>query len=181
MPENIEEVFRDAKLTLFPNKSGDLKTDCSCPDWSNPCKHIAAVYYLLGEKFDRDPFLIFKLRGMEQKTLVGLLGGQPVAKIKSSNKRGLSESGFPQKEESILPPEPLPTDPKTFWEQSGADDILGEVSIPPVVAALPKRLGNFPFWRAEQNFLSAMEDIYCKASPGGMDVFLGELTTTKKD
>ena len=44
----------------FPRKLGDLKTDCSCPDWSNPCKHIAAVYYLLGEEFDRDPFLLFR-------------------------------------------------------------------------------------------------------------------------
>ena len=60
MPENIEEAFKDVGLSLFPNKGSDLETDCSCPDWSNPCKHVAAVYYLLGEEFDRDPFLILK-------------------------------------------------------------------------------------------------------------------------
>lgn len=59
MPAEIEQAFRDAKVSLFPERLGDLKTDCSCPDWSNPCKHIAAVYYLLGEEFDRDPFLDF--------------------------------------------------------------------------------------------------------------------------
>ena len=48
--------------SLFPDKRGDLQTDCSCPDWANPCKHIAAVYYLLGERFDQDPFLLFELR-----------------------------------------------------------------------------------------------------------------------
>ena len=58
---------------LFPRNCKDLQTKCSCPDWSNPCKHIAAVYYLLGEEFDRDPFLIFKLRGMSREELVGLL------------------------------------------------------------------------------------------------------------
>ncbi len=48
MPDDIEQVFTDAKIPLFPREHRDLKTDCSCPDWSNPCKHIAAVYYLLG-------------------------------------------------------------------------------------------------------------------------------------
>ena len=182
MPENIEEAFQDAKLTLFPNKRGDLNTNCSCPDWSNPCKHIAAVYYLLGEEFDRDPFLIFKLRGMEQKELIGLLGGQQAAKKISRSKKGLAEPVLPQKEEPAPLPEPLPADPETFWGQAAtADDLLGEVSIPPVAAALPKRLGNFPFWRAEENFLSVMEESYREASPVGMDVFLGEQETTTKD
>jgi len=59
MPEDIEKAFKGVGLSLFPEKLRDLKTDCSCPDWSNPCKHIAAVYYLLREEFDRDPFMIF--------------------------------------------------------------------------------------------------------------------------
>ena len=50
-----------------------MKTRCSCPDSSNPCKHIAAVYYLLGEEFDRDPFLIFALRGMSREALMARL------------------------------------------------------------------------------------------------------------
>ena len=73
MPQDVEEVFRSVGVKLFPEKLQDLQTNCSCPDWSNPCKHIAAVYYLLGEEFDRDPFLIFKLRGMGREEVVGLL------------------------------------------------------------------------------------------------------------
>ncbi len=73
MPQDIEQAFEKAGLSLFPKKSGDLETNCSCPDWSNPCKHIAAVYYLLGEEFDRDPFLLFKLRGMNREEFIGLL------------------------------------------------------------------------------------------------------------
>src|SRR6266404_4194850 len=64
MPHEIEDVFRSAGVSLFPEKRNDLTTECSCPDPVNPCKHIAAVYYLLGEEFDRDPFLIFQLRGI---------------------------------------------------------------------------------------------------------------------
>ena len=49
MPDNIEECFRAVGLSMFPNRRDDLETECSCPDWSNPCKHVAAVYLLLGE------------------------------------------------------------------------------------------------------------------------------------
>ena len=71
MPDNIEETFTSVGLSMFPNRRDDLETDCSCPDWSNPCKHIAAVYLLLGEEFDRDPFLIFRMRGMDREDLLG--------------------------------------------------------------------------------------------------------------
>src|SRR3990172_12645616 len=63
MPQNIEEAFDATGMSLFPESSKDIKTDCSCPDSANPCKHIAAVYYILAEEFDRDPFMLFKLRG----------------------------------------------------------------------------------------------------------------------
>lgn len=166
MPENIEEAFKAAGLSLFPGKSKDLVTACSCPDWSNPCKHIAAVYYLLGEEFDRDPFLIFKLRGMTREKLVALLGATAPAPPKPEAAAAAEAEG---------PPEPLPAEPGAFW---GAEDAtaatLGEVAIPPIAAALPKRLGSFPFWRAEQAFLDAMEAAYAAASPAALAVILGE-------
>ncbi len=164
MPENIEDAFNAAGLSLFPGKSKDLVTDCSCPDWSNPCKHIAAVYYLLGEEFDRDPFLIFKLRGMTRERLITLLGAKAPAQPK------------PEAASEPAPAaEPLPADAGAFW---GADDAktitLGEVRIPPIAAALPRRLGSFPFWRGGEGFLDAMEAIYAIASPAGLAVLLGE-------
>ena len=169
MPENIEDAFQAAGLSLFPGKSRDLQTDCSCPDWSNPCKHIAAVYYLLGEEFDRDPFLIFRLRGLTREALVGLIGRKEKPKGKPRRTRAAPEQpGEP-------PPavEPLPTEPEAFWRAASAPaDLLGEVHVPPIAAALPRRLGSFPFWRAGENFLEAMERFYRTASPAGMDVFL---------
>ncbi|MCO5380740.1 MAG: SWIM zinc finger family protein [Methanosarcina barkeri] len=74
MPEDIDSAFKEIGLSIFPETLDDLETDCSCPDWSNPCKHIAAVYYLLGEEFDRDPFLIFKLRGVDMDEFMSILG-----------------------------------------------------------------------------------------------------------
>jgi uncharacterized Zn finger protein len=134
MPQDIEEVFRNASVPLFPETSRDLETDCSCPDWSNPCKHIAAVYYLLGEEFDRNPFLIFKLRGHTREELVS----------------GMKVPAAPAGPVPTLPGEPLPADPTVFWHGAPVpDDLYGEVQIPQVHAALPKRLGHFPFWRSE--------------------------------
>lgn len=163
MPENIEEAFKKARLALFPEKSRDLATDCSCPDWSNPCKHIAAVYYLLGEEFDRDPFLIFKLRGMERRRFIELLGARGAKPAKKTR--------APEAQSPV----PLSAEPEAFWGNPGATDLdLGEVSIPPVSAALLKRLGNFPLWRAEEGLLQALEPLYAAAAPAGLKVVLGE-------
>ncbi len=73
MPHEIEDAFAAAGLSLFPARAHDLHTACSCPDWENPCKHIAAVYYLLAEAFDRDPFLIFAWRGRPRERLLAEL------------------------------------------------------------------------------------------------------------
>lgn len=173
MPEDIEKAFKGTGLSLFPEKLKDLKTECSCPDWSNPCKHIAAVYYLLGEEFDRDPFLIFKLRGMGREELVGLLDK---ASDKTITRRARHKpTPSHEEEERGLLSEPLNSDVSKFWSGGSVpDDLLGELLIPPFPAALPKRLGNFPFWRSEERFLDAIEPIYVQASLQGMNVFLGE-------
>jgi uncharacterized Zn finger protein len=174
MPQDIEQLFQKVGLSLFPEKLRDLETDCSCPDWSNPCKHIAAAYYLLGEEFDRDPFLLFKLRGLSREELLEELGRtqeKPSAKKKTSKK---AVSVTVDKKEKP-PGEPLPVDPAIFWGKgSPADDVIDEVQTPPVSAALPKRLGNFPFWRGEVRFMDALEPIYRQASQRGLEVVLGE-------
>jgi uncharacterized Zn finger protein len=173
MPQDIEKVFEEVQLSLFPEKLRDLTTDCSCPDWSNPCKHIAAVYYLLGEEFDRDPFLIFKLRGLSREELLELLGGTGErGNRKNSRHKAHATEAAPIEEK---PAEPLPTDPAAFWAMGNLpDDLFGDVRTPPVVAALPKRLGNFPFWRGEERFLDALEPVYRQAAQRGIDTFLGE-------
>jgi uncharacterized Zn finger protein len=167
MPEDVEKAFEKAGLSLFPARRRDLTTVCSCPDWSNPCKHIAAVYYLLGEEFDRDPFLVFKLRGMAREELVGLLGALP----SPGEARGAEA---PLDEGAPAPPEPLRPDPDAFWAGGGLPaDPFGEVSVPATPAALVRRLGRFPFWRGTASLIETVEPVYAQASPRGLDVFLG--------
>jgi uncharacterized Zn finger protein len=115
IPEDIEQVFLDLELSLFPSANGDLKTACSCPDQANPCKHIAAVYYLLGEEFDRDPFLIFRLRGIERGELVDAIRDVAVAHGTSlSTGReadAVAEEAPPPEVEEVREPAETPEEP----------------------------------------------------------------------
>lgn len=179
MPENIEDVFKELKLTLFPDKLKDIETDCSCPDWSNPCKHIAAVYYLLGEEFDRDPFLIFKLRGMDRDELLGIMDVSSVPDDIALDEC-LTESGQEQEAGALFPPEPLPCDPELFWRHvKSSDSDATEVSIPTSPGAQVKKLGGFPLWRGQENFLEFLQKVYAKASPLGLEIFLGQNRTNE--
>lgn len=73
MPEDIEDAFASVGLSLFPASAGALSLDCTCPDWSVPCKHIAAAFYLLAESFDEDPFGILAWRGRTRADLLETL------------------------------------------------------------------------------------------------------------
>lgn len=157
MPQEIETVFGEAGVSLFPARLDDLQTECSCPDWSNPCKHIAAVYYLLGEEFDRDPFLIFRLRGMDRPKLMKALGAtaRPAAPPPAAG-------------------EPLPPDPAAFWGGPVPDDVVGAISEPPVAAGALRRLGKFPFWRGDRPLVEMLEPVYRSAREAGVRAVVGD-------
>jgi uncharacterized Zn finger protein len=163
LPRDIEALFRGLGLTLFPGKRDDLSTSCSCPDWSNPCKHIAAAYYLLGEEFDRDPFLILALRGLARDDLLARLARAAVANEPEA-------AG-----QEPAPTEPLSADLNVFWGSAGTlpEEPWGAVEVPREHAALPARLGAFPFWRGDAPFLESLAGVYQAASPRGLDVLLG--------
>jgi uncharacterized Zn finger protein len=75
MPHEIEEVFADCGTPLFPKLADDLDMRCSCPDWGVPCKHLAAVCYVLAEAFDADPFGMLAWRGKGRDDLLSALRG----------------------------------------------------------------------------------------------------------
>jgi uncharacterized Zn finger protein len=73
MPADIERAFAASGKRLFPFKLQEVRSECSCPDKANPCKHISAVYYLMGDRFSEDPFVLFQLRGRTRSQLLGEL------------------------------------------------------------------------------------------------------------
>jgi uncharacterized Zn finger protein len=82
MPAEIEEIFASCGTPLFPRSAADLDMHCSCPDWGVPCKHLAAVCYVLAEAFDDDPFEMLAWRGRSRSALLAALrqaGPRPAA------------------------------------------------------------------------------------------------------
>jgi len=63
-PTELVELFTDKGDGLFPSPK-EIKFSCSCPDWATMCKHVAAVLYGIGARFDEDPTLFFLLRDIE--------------------------------------------------------------------------------------------------------------------
>jgi len=148
MPQDIEQAFEKAKVSLFPSNRRDLQTDCSCPDYSNPCKHIAATHYILGERFDEDPFLIFRLRGRTQEQVM-----QELRKRRAGGDEAVEEEAE-EAEVAISLEEQI----VNFWDVRAPLDGFA-VSIRPSAIEMPllKRLGeaNFVPEPGIQGWLSA--------------------------
>jgi uncharacterized Zn finger protein len=100
MPHEIEEVFADCGTPLFPRQASDLDMRCSCPDWEVPCKHLAAVCYVLAEEFDRDPFAMLAWRGKARDELLAALREirsrrpGPARRPGSAQRAGLGRDGL---------------------------------------------------------------------------------------
>lgn len=73
VPPELEAVFDDAGVALLPVKWSDMRASCSCPDWENPCKHLAATLYLFADRLDADPWLLLAWRGRTREQLLAHL------------------------------------------------------------------------------------------------------------
>jgi len=164
MPDNIEDAFSTLGLHLLPHQRSDFKTRCSCPDSSNPCKHIAGVYYLLAAKLDRDPFLLFELRGLSRTDLHAELAKSPLGMALSQELA--AEQSTPTPAESYYTK--LDTiaasdvSLKDFWQ--GSKRLLAAIEPETqnsVSAIVIKKQGDFPaFWHKDSSFIATMEELY---------------------
>lgn len=160
MPVNIEEAFDEAGQSLFPESKKELDTYCSCPDWANPCKHIAAVYYLLAEQFDEDPFLLFVLRGRTKEEIVKTLRGKRVKAL----------PGEIPTSERISDSLPLEECLDTFWEAGEALTSFVTNPVVPQENVILKRLGDAPFTVNGENVTSLLSKVYDTVSAAALQM-----------
>jgi uncharacterized Zn finger protein len=164
MPDRIEEVFAAEDLLLLPHSQRDFATSCSCPDYENPCKHIAGVYYLLAAALDRDPFLLFALRGLDRQKLQDELVKTPLGQILAAALEPDALPPAPVESFYTRPtPEPATSLPshREFW--IGAKRLPAPPSPPQVrvPALLVKKQGDYPaFWHKDGSFIGVMEELY---------------------
>jgi uncharacterized Zn finger protein len=103
MPRAIDEVFVEVGVTLFPKNRADLRTSCTCPDWGDPCKHVAATHYVLGEALDRDPLLLFELRGRTKDQVLDALRAARLGVGEAPAIKGRASKGAPEGPASEVP------------------------------------------------------------------------------
>ncbi|MBD2328136.1 metal-binding protein [Alkalinema sp. FACHB-956] len=153
MPQNIEEVFISNGLSLFPFSKFDIHSHCNCPDPVNPCKHIGAVYYLLGDRFSEDPFVLFQLRGRTKDSILEAL----------RQRRQTESSPTPTPE-----PAAEPWSIAQFWHYTEQLDPSLVVIAPSSGETLLDILGEIPFPQDQisteqrQALLAHLKDLYAQ-------------------
>ena len=93
--DEIMSVVTDPADGLFP-KLREIQLDCSCPDWADMCKHLAAILYGVGAKLDHQPELLFRLRGVDHRELIDESAVTPAIEggSRSSRRRTLAPSAL---------------------------------------------------------------------------------------
>lgn len=138
MPPNIEDVFAASGLRLFPFNLSEVRSRCSCPDKANPCKHVSAIYYLLGDRFREDPFVIFQLRGRTRSQILAALQEKRL----SSEANAVGDSAAVV-QDNLTPLTPINLD--RYWRYDAPLDSALVVIAPPTEANTPLDiLGTFP-------------------------------------
>ena len=163
MPQNIEEVFAANGLRLFPFTLDDIHAKCDCPDKARVCKHIAAVYYLLGDRFSDDPFLLFQLRGRTKEKILEEL----------RQKRGKSEDDKVTEAEKIQDKELFGNSPfitsatqenikiEQFWEYNQQlDSSLVVITPSPSNETVLDVLGQIPLGASTDIVMNYFQKIY---------------------
>ena len=86
----MERVCKEAD-GLFPTPQ-EIAMSCSCPDWADMCKHVAAALYGVGARLDADPDLLFTLRGVDRAELVSTVGADlPLTRTAAASDRLLAD------------------------------------------------------------------------------------------
>jgi uncharacterized Zn finger protein len=159
MAREVEDVFRRARVPLFPQSGRDFDADCSCPDIADVCKHIAAVHYILAEQFDRDPFMIFALRGRSRDEVLSAL----------RRARGGQAPQAPAPREPAAEAEPLLAE--GFWSLGPAFTGIRVAPVPPAVdLSVLRRLGDPPFARGRPERMQRLQAIYQAVSARALDL-----------
>jgi uncharacterized Zn finger protein len=141
MPHEIEDVFAEAGTPLFPRHASDLDMRCSCPDWGVPCKHLAAVCYVLAEEFDRDPFAMLAWRGKARDDLLAALREIQATPAGSGGPAAGSGTARPILD---VPARPLAEELESFWSPGLSPARLRALTAAPAPAAPDLLLRMFP-------------------------------------
>lgn len=160
MPADIEKVLADAKLSLLPRSYEELRASCTCPDAANPCKHTAAVYYVLAERLDEDPFALFTLRGRTREELIENLRGR---RAKAAGGAALAPRTAAADTTDAHEPPPLAELVDSFWSSGPG---LDELQLTPLASEAPdaliRQLGPAPVTAGGRDLGDVLASLYAR-------------------
>ena len=105
LPPELHQAALKAGISLFPQHWDELRGMCSCPDYALPCKHMAAVFFVVAHEIDKDPLMVFTLRGFDLS--------------KELEKQGITRAGETDRDIVTI---------KTIQQPLGEHDPFGEVA-----------------------------------------------------
>jgi uncharacterized Zn finger protein len=151
---------------------------CTCREWAVPCKHVAAVHYALAAELDRDPFLLFRLRGRTREELTAALRARRVGLGGSGGATTTSASDAPDADDSPAAPdvaeENLSVD--AFWQAGpDLDDLHFEIRPPDIEGAVLRLLGPPPAAGPHDELYSRLHALYRVASASVRDAALADV------
>jgi uncharacterized Zn finger protein len=174
LPAEVVQLCDSAEAPLFPSHPDEIVMRCSCPDWAVPCKHVAAVHYALAAELDRDPFLLFRLRGRTRDELTAALR----ARRGSFGSAGAAKAAA---NSAAAPPDVVPQDADEisadrFWDCGAELDALHfEIRPPDVPGAILRLLGRPPGWGGQDELFDTLHDLYAVASASVRDAAFADL------
>jgi len=146
MPQNIEYVFTSNGLSLFPFTLSDVHSKCSCPDKANPCKHVGAIYYQLGDRFSEDPFVLFQLRGRTKEQIISDL-----RKLRSTNNDQTQLIPEINNNQQPTTNKEYPVNMNSFWQYNEPLESSLVVIAPSSSETILDVLGSIPLAKEEEN------------------------------
>ena len=194
MPESIEKVFIKNGLNLFPFNLSDIRSNCSCPDKANPCKHIGAIYYQLADRFSEDPFVIFQLRGRTKSQILAelrqlrsqstSLSIEKTKNIEETSRAIASDSVFLEEtnqstktsKKSKPSKDEIFTQIEKFWQyDQPLDSSLVIITPPTNQKDILELLGNLPLpYEEAQEVKQSLQQIYQTVSQKALMMALGQ-------
>jgi len=166
MPMDIEAVFNAEGESLFPASRREFRAQCSCAGYARPCQHVAAVLWVIGERIDDDPFLLFTLRGRTKE--------QFLAALREARSRG-AERGAPTSPALVAHgAETLGDELRHFWRLGPEVEALQVHVAPPEVEMEAIKVLGDPTFAEDRALMERLTRIYRAVTRKAQEVAFDE-------
>ena len=166
IPDSIEEVFTSLDVSLFPRTAGELTAGCTCGDEAKFCTHVEAVYHALALEFARNPFALFRLRGMDKDQIIEAIRKRRITEpetVMAENEDMVGDEEFTEADDQGRCSQLASQSYVNYWTgRMKNNDIKFTIEPSLVEQSILKRLGEPPFFAGKMDMMRQLERDYKK-------------------